>query len=89
MIMSLTAREFSKLPSDEKLKRYEELSSHEQFIYRTQYDPIDPKPTGKRLPERTEKQKKKDKETLMKFIERYQQLEKEYEQKLKKEYEQK
>ena len=38
--MSLTAKEFAKLPQEEQRKRYTELSQHEASLYRIFYAPI-------------------------------------------------
>lgn len=42
----LTIKEFLKLPDEEKRKRYEELSSHDKFLWRTYYEPIVVKVAG-------------------------------------------
>ena len=36
----LTIKEFLQLPDEEKRKRYEELSPHDKFLWRTSYEPI-------------------------------------------------
>lgn len=41
MSNKLTLKEFLALPEDQKAGRFGELTDHERFIWRTQYEPLD------------------------------------------------
>lgn len=64
--MSMTAKEFAKLPKEEKDRRYKELSNQEAFIYRTQYDSVEGEVVGH--VEFTAEEQKKNKEKADKYL---------------------
>lgn len=64
--MGLTAKEFVRLPKEEKDRRYKELSNHEAFIYRTRYDTAAGEVVGRI--DFTEEEQRKNHEESEKFL---------------------
>ena len=63
----LTIKEFIRLSDEEKRKRYEELSPHDKFLWRTSYEPIVAKSIGRvEIPEEERMKARKAAEEFMK-----------------------
>lgn len=58
----ITITEFLELPDNEKAEKYADMSAHDKFLWRTQYEPIKARVIDHF--EMTEKEKKKAEEDL-------------------------
>lgn len=65
----LTIREFLQLPDEEKRERYEELSSHDKFLWRTSYEPIVAQVVGR--VEISEEEQRKARNTAKEFMKQW------------------
>lgn len=62
----ITIMEFLELPDEEKAEKYADMSDHDKFLWRTQYEPIKAEAAGHF--EMTEEEKKKAEEALNKIL---------------------
>ena len=68
--MALSIEEFLKLPDEEKGEKFKLMSNHDKFLWRTQYDVPNPRPTGEYreiTPEEKAEARKELEKVLLKF----------------------